>query len=381
MKILMVSIPNHHFFQWANQLKDAGYEVYWFDVTDGGPKVSKISWVQQIKGWKLKINYPFRHAIKNRFPKIDQLIQHYNENSVAAVFKKKIDDIQPDIVHCFEMKLAGFPILGVMERHAKIKFIYSSWGSDLFRFEEMGISKKEVVPFFDRVNYLITDCQRDYTIALQNGFKNKFLGVFPGNGGIVIESKNICSFDKRNKILLKGYEDGVGKALPVLEALKKLPISVIKEYEIVIFSADEAVKNKIKQDPFFTSLNVQIIGRNSFLANEELLKIMGQAIVYIGSSISDGMPNTVLEAMGMGAFPIQSNPGGATEEVITHGVNGFLIANPLDSTEIAAWIEKALANQELRDNAQKYNVDFVSKNYNRERLKKEIVQLYKGILS
>ena len=108
---------------------------------------------------------------------------------------------------------------------------------------------------------------------------------------------------------------------------------------------------------------------------------MGQAIVYIGSSVSDGMPNTVIEAMGMGAFPIQSNPGGATEEVISHGVNGFLISNPLDSTEIAAWIEKALANQELRDNAQKYNVDFVSKNYNREHLKKEIVQLYKGILS
>jgi glycosyltransferase involved in cell wall biosynthesis len=92
------------------------------------------------------------------------------------------------------------------------------------------------------------------------------------------------------------------------------------------------------------------------------------------------MPNSLLEAMGMGAFPIQSNPGKVSEEVMTHGVNGFLIENPLDSFEIANWIRKAFTNDELRANAQKYNVDFVKKNYNREYLKTEIVQLYKSIL-
>jgi hypothetical protein len=42
----------------------------------------------------------------------------------------------------------------------------------------------------------------------------------------------------------------------------------------------------------------------------------GQSILHIGNSISDGMPNALLEAMGMGAFPIQSNPGKVSEEVI-----------------------------------------------------------------
>jgi glycosyltransferase involved in cell wall biosynthesis len=377
----MVAIPNHHFFQWVNQLKDTGYEVYWFDVTDGGPKVEKLSWVQQIKGWKLKINYPFRHSLKNKFPQLYSCIQRYNEHSIESAFRQKLLDIKPDIVHCFEMKLSGFPVLGVMENHTNIKFIYSSWGSDMFRFIEMGMSKKNVARFLARVNYLITDCHRDYTIALQNSFSNKFLGVFPGNGGIAIESKNIYDFNKRNKILIKGYEDGVGKALVVLEALKKLPTSLISEYEIVVFSADEVLRKKIKGDVFFNSLNIRIIARNAFLANEELLKIMGQAVVYIANSISDGMPNALLEAMGMGAFPIQSNPGRVSEEVISQGINGFLIENPLDSTEIANWIAKAIGNQELRAKAQKHNVDFIYENYNRENLKQEIVQLYKVILS
>ncbi|WP_258929477.1 hypothetical protein [Flavobacterium davisii] len=47
MKILLVSIPNHHFFQWANQLKNSGYQVHWFDITDGAGFADKISWVKQ----------------------------------------------------------------------------------------------------------------------------------------------------------------------------------------------------------------------------------------------------------------------------------------------------------------------------------------------
>jgi glycosyltransferase involved in cell wall biosynthesis len=93
------------------------------------------------------------------------------------------------------------------------------------------------------------------------------------------------------------------------------------------------------------------------------------------------MPNVLLEAMGMGAFPIQSNPGNVSEEVIEHGVNGYLISNPLDIHEIAGWIEKALVNNQLREQAQTFNINLVGKNYNRENLKKDIVQLYKGILS
>ena len=108
---------------------------------------------------------------------------------------------------------------------------------------------------------------------------------------------------------------------------------------------------------------------------------MGKSIIHIANSKSDGLPTSAVEAMGMGAFPIQSNPGRVSEEVITHGVNGFLIENPGDSNEIANWIEKALINQELRANAQIYNVDFVNKNYNRDNLKQKIIHLYKNILS
>ena len=379
MKILMVAIPNHHFFQWVNQLMDSGYEVFWFDISDGGSAVDKISWVKQIKGWKLKYDYPLRHSIKNKLPVIYKYIQKYNEKSIETVFHKLLLDIQPDIVHCFEMKLAGLPILEVMQRKSDLKFCYSSWGSDMYYFTELGVQQHQVKSFLSRVNYLITDCKRDHTIALQSGFKNKFMGVYPGNGGIAIPSELIHSFHERNMILIKGYESFGCKASKIIEALEMLPVTLLHNMEIVIYSADASIIEKVENAAFFASLKVKIYPRTIFITNHDLMELMGKTSIHISNNISDGMPNTLLESMGMGAFPIQSNPGQASEEVISGGVNGYLINDPLDSCGIATLIESAINNQELRAKAQEYNVNFIAKKYNRTHLKNEIVQIYQDV--
>jgi hypothetical protein len=59
-------------------------------------------------------------------------------------------------------------------------------GSDLYDYQNLGLLKQKQFSL-NRVDYLITDCQRDFNIAKNLGFTN-FLGVFSGNGGIEIES-------------------------------------------------------------------------------------------------------------------------------------------------------------------------------------------------
>ena len=376
MKILFVSIPNHHFFQWANQLKESGYEVYWFDITDGAGFSEKIDWVKQFNGWKLKWDYPFRYRIKKQFPKIYSLLGQITANKVEKVFNKILNEIQPDIVHCFEMKLTGLPILSTMQQN-KIPFVYSSWGSDMFVYQNLGLTTDEVKIFLDRVGYLVTDCKRDFQIAKGLGFKNHFLGVYPGNGGIEIENPYIQAISNRTTISVKGYDDGVGKALVVLKAIETLPFD--ESVDFLIFSADEIVANYVKNSDYFKQRKVEIIYRKSFLENKLLLRKLGSCLLYIGNSISDGMPNSLLEAMGMGAFPIQSNPGKVTQEVITNGVNGFLIENPYDVEAIAALIQTAIENKEMRVQAQKSNVNFVQQNFNRKNLQKEIIDLYQRV--
>jgi glycosyltransferase involved in cell wall biosynthesis len=379
MKILMVAIPNHHFFQWVNQLKESGYEVYWFDVTDGGSKVSHISWINQIKSWKLRWNFPFRNKVKKHFPKLYASIQVYNERNVSTVFEQKVKEIQPDIVHCFEMRLAGFPILEIMEKRRDLKFMYSSWGSDIFYYKELGIQENQFQRFLTRVDNIITDCKRDYEIAKKNGYKKNLFSVIIGNGGLKIEKENIQSVEARNSIMVKGYEDGVGKALQIIKALESLPLNLLKDFKIIVYSTENIVKSYIDSSPFFSQLNVKMHIRGQFVANSELLKMMGKSIIHIANSLSDGLPTSAVEAMGMGAFPIQSNPGNVTEEVITHGVNGFIIEDPYNIEAIAALIKIAIENQEVRAKAQVYNIDFVQQNYSRETLKKEIIDLYQKV--
>lgn len=380
MKILMVAIPNHHFFQWVNQLKDCGYEVFWFDITDGGPKSLKIDWVTQFKGWKLKWDFPFRSRLKKKTPKLYNSLQKFNERKVNLVFQKIIDTIKPDIVHCFEMQLAGLPILSVMQKN-KIPFIYSSWGSDLFYSEKMAISKREIKSFLNRTNFLITDCKRDYTIAKKKGFNAKYLGVFPGNGGLTIEKSKIKAASKRETILIKGYDDGVGKASVVLKAIALISEPLLKDKNIVIYSADDGLENQINNSNTLSNLKISLHSRYTFIPNQTLLEIMGNSCIHIANSISDGMPNALLEAMSMGAFPIQSNPGKVTEEVITHSKNGLLVENPLDENEIANHITVALNNNELRTEAQDFNTSFIENNYNRMALQPKIEELYQYVFN
>jgi glycosyltransferase involved in cell wall biosynthesis len=376
MKILMVCIPNHHFFQWVDQLKHSGHDVIWFDASDGGATVERINWVTQIKGWKLRWDFPMRHTFKQCFPKIYAYLQKYNERNLTAVFEKIVQEYQPDIVHSFEMRLAGLPILAVMRKHGSIPFIYSSWGSDLFYYPQLGIAKSTVTSFLERVDYLITDCQRDYSIAFKNGYKNAFLGVYPGNGGIAIDTTKINESPLRDTILIKGYDDGIGMASKVIEALLLVPLDLIQNYCIVVYSADSSIVHQLKNTEYFKSLKVRVVNRGAFISNPELLEMMGQSILHIGNSISDGMPNALLEAMGMGAFPIQSNPGKVSEEVIENRVNGLLITTPLDVQEIANCIEWAILNPAVRAKAQTYNIDLIQKKCNRKALKKEIIDMY-----
>jgi glycosyltransferase involved in cell wall biosynthesis len=100
---------------------------------------------------------------------------------------------------------------------------------------------------------------------------------------------------------------------------------------------------------------------------------MGKSLIYIGNNISDGTPNTLLEALIMGAFPIQSNPGGASMELINKD-NGLLIENPDSVLEIKALILKALSGEIDFEKAFNYNEELAKSKldyyWNRQKINK-----------
>lgn len=374
MKILMVSMPTLHFFRWANQLQTAGNEVYWFDITGMSKPVAKISWIQQKVGWKLKWDYLGRIFIKNKFPTLYQSLQQFNEKETAVEFENYLKEVRPDVVHSFALYVSCAPIVTVMEKYPAQKWIYSSWGSDLFYFQNEPSYLKDIKRVLPRVNYLFTDCQRDFEIAKRYGFTGEFLGVFPGGGGFQLNEMEKFKLPilQRKTILIKGFQGRSGRAIPVLKAISSLSAE-LSDFELVVFGADPQVFDYVNSSQLKNWNNFKILGK---IPHEEVLKLMGKSLIYIGNSNSDGMPNTMLEAIFMGAFPVQSNPGGVTAELIQHGVNGLLIEDCEDVDQMVFVIKSSLIqNYTLAQNENSK----IAETLTYDIIKDEVLQVYQQL--
>lgn len=161
---------------------------------------------------------------------------------------------------------------------------------------------------------------------------------------------------QRKVILVKGYQNLFGRGINIIKALEKLKAKT-KEFEIIIFGAHAGVQNYISEN----SLEFTVYGRHD-LSHPQIMELMGKSLIYIGNNISDGMANTILEAIIMGAFPIQSNPGNASAEIIEDGVNGLLIEDPENIDLISGLINKAIENQEMMKKAYMVNEKIARKN-------------------
>ncbi|NJB81739.1 glycosyltransferase involved in cell wall biosynthesis [Wenyingzhuangia aestuarii] len=362
-------MPTLHFFRWANQLKDSGYEVFWFDITGMSAYVEKINWIHQKIDWKLKWNYPKRNFVKKRFPGIYDFIQKKNEKDTAVEFERYLNEVKPDIVHSFALYVSCAPIIDVMEKYVHQKWIYSSWGSDLFYFQNFPEYLKDIKRILPRINYLFTDCKRDYNIAKEYGFKGEFLGVFPGGGGFDIAKMETYRepIPSRKTILIKGFQGRSGRAIPVFKALERLKNQLI-DFQIVVFGTDPEAFQYLESSVLNHWENFNVIGK---ISHDEVLQLMGKALIYVGNSNSDGMPNTLLEALCLGAFPIQSNPGGVTEEVINHGKNGCLIEDCENISEIKSILEKTIIEVKFKNTDSFPKIDYDFKN-----IQQQVILIY-----
>lgn len=375
MKLLLVSMPSIHVVRWIENLKDTDIDLYWFDVLGKGALATDVK-LTQITGWK-KRKFPYikgEHYLSKNFPNVYKKIQPFLEVTSSKAFRECILEIQPDVVHSFEMQSCSYPLLTTMKDFSNIKWIYSCWGSDLFFYSKIAFHKAKIKSVLNRVDYLITDCNRDFEIAQREGFKGVFLGVVPGGTGFKMEElKDRYSVKQRKVILVKGYEHRFGRGLNVVKAIHKLQ-SEIQEFKVIVFGAHPIVIDYIKEN----ALPYMVYDRHG-LSHGELLRIMGKALIYVGNSISDGMPNTLLEAIVMGAFPIQSNPGNVTAEIIENQKNGLLISNPEDVNEIKNLISFALNNKEMIDNAITINQIFANENLDFFDNQQKVINLYRNI--
>ncbi len=246
----------------------------------------------------------------------------------------------------------------------------------MFYYKNFKEHKIKIRQVLNRINLLHTDCQRDFYLAQALGFKRKFTEIIPGGGGYDLRKFTdlIEPFEDRKIILVKGYEHQFGRAIKVIQALSNID-DLDKNIDVVIFGSHQKLIDYLLEN----NLKYQYYGRHE-LSQSELMKLMGSSLIYIGNSISDGIPNTLIESIIMQAFPIQSNPGNATSEIIENKKNGLLIKNPEDENEIKEKILFALNNRNILINAMYYNKLIVENKFDFNSNKKKIISIYSNLI-
>ncbi len=359
-----------HTARWLSQLRDEGWDVHVFPLSERPLHVDlrRITVHGAVRRPQPDLDRGVRQKgvpwpLPRGSVRVEWALERLPWMDRAARLARVISSLRPDIVHSLEMQHAAYLTLESRRLLGGERFppwIYSCWGSDLFFFGRQADHVERIRDVLAACDYLITDCERDRHLAAEFGFAGTFLGVFPGPGGFDVERmaalRNPGPASARRVIALKGNHDErwVGRALVALEALHRLAAE-LAGYEVVIYSAEPNVRHAAGYVERITGVRFRVL---DYSPPDEIVALMGRARIAIAVNVSDGTPNSMLEAMIMGALPIQSDTI-STREWISHGGNGLLVA-PEDPDEVERALRRALADDALVDRAAKLNQELTA---------------------
>jgi glycosyltransferase involved in cell wall biosynthesis len=103
--------------------------------------------------------------------------------------------------------------------------------------------------------------------------------------------------------------------------------------------------------------------------------LLAAADLFVLPSISEGMPNALLEAMGMGV-PVLASSLGCVKEVVTHGETGYLVSTR-DARALGESIVCLLENMDLRMRLGKAGRELVEKKYTLEQMCESYERVFK----
>jgi glycosyltransferase involved in cell wall biosynthesis len=94
-----------------------------------------------------------------------------------------------------------------------------------------------------------------------------------------------------------------------------------------------------------------------YLPQDQLWRLYSRAQIYVSLSSHDGTPNTFLEALACGCFPVVGDIA-SLREWLKNGVNGLLV-DPRDPQQAADAMIRAVADEGLRKGALKMNYEMI----------------------
>lgn len=388
MRVLFVAMANSiHTARWVGQLAGQGWDLHLFPSTDswvdvhpdlGNVTVHHTGFRNPAQGSK---GVRFRGvSLAARVADVWQRRVREEEGGMrhrAERLARLVARLAPDIVHSLEIQHAGYLTREARQRPGKPfpPWIVTNWGSDIYLYGRLAGHAPKIREVLAGCDYYSCECLRDVSLAKSFGFAGTVLPVFPNAGGFdlaeIARLRQPGSASARRAIMLKGYQHWGGRALTGLRALERCA-DLLEGYEVWIYSATPDVT--VAAELFAESTGVRVTLLPKGTPHPEILSRHGRARISIGLSISDAISTSLLEAMAMGSFPIQSRTACA-DEWIEDGRTGLLVP-PDDPEAVEAAIRKALSDDRLVDGAAEENLGTATLRLDQERIRPMAIGIY-----
>lgn len=207
-----------------------------------------------------------------------------------------------------------------------------------------------------RADAIHADCHRDIRLAHNWGFdSSKPSLVAPGNGGIRADIFYPPAKPVEEPIILnpRGFRpyvrnDMFFKAIPLV--LAKHPNA---KFICTGMAGEEQAIRRIRE--LDAENSVELLG---LLSQNEIASTYRRAQILVSPSIHDGTPNTLLEGMACGCFPVAGDLE-SIREWITPNENGLLF-NSNDPLSIASALIEAIENKTMREKSAGLNREIIS---------------------
>lgn len=380
-RILFVAMGySVHAARWIAQVEGLGWELFLFPVDRHAPInelfPKRAPSVQVVEGWPLKGITPERAVRLTRRFKPGWPVRQWQ---LARVIRQ----LKPDIVHSLEIQHAGYMTHGARRKIGEDfpTWIVSNWGSDTYVFGRVDKHRERVRSVMMQCDYYASECLRDVVAAQQLGFRGTTLPVLPNAGGVdldyVAQFRTPGPISARRTIALRGYQGWAGRAFTGIRALERAA-DVLGDYTIHVFGWDGLPDLEIA-----VNLAAKRSGLNfvltPWMSHEKVLQMHGQSRALVALSIGDGISTSMLEAVTMGSFPIQSHTSCANEW-LEHGKTGFLV-HPEDPEEVEAAIRRVVADDALVDEAAAITGDVIRSRLDTSVVRPAAIAMYEQVIA
>ncbi|SCM83628.1 hypothetical protein KL86SPO_70486 [uncultured Sporomusa sp.] len=393
-KILLIAMGNSiHTVRWVSLFSELDCEVHLFSSftvpfaaydTKYASNVKLYNFDPQAKKYfKAWFRNPFKYIKTALRFNVDALkialapaVKEYEVSQLA----KLINENDFALIHTLHTQTSAALLDATLPylKKERPKWVNTVWGSDLYLHQWITSSRIQLVNLLPKIDFYWGEGRRDYDLAKELGFKGAFLPPIPAFGGFDMKQVEAIDYvppSKRKRILVKGYQNVVGRADVAFYALE-LCADLLHGYEIDLFSYENVIVPTIAE--IFSERYGVKVNCISGVPYETILKMHASSRCCLALSTSDGLPAAFIESMACGEFPIQSNTS-MGHEWAEDGKTALFVP-PEDAVAVAQAIRKVLTDDELVDRAGEINRKTVRYNLDNRKVKEKVSSIYSGLL-